>query len=260
MGKIVSFINNKGGVGKTSLSVNLSHCLSNKNKKILYIDNDPQCNGTSILIDQNVINHSLYDIYSSNKVTVEECIYPTSYKNLFILPNVEETSVLEIGFSQQGEKGYSRLSNRIKKYVLENFDYTIIDNCPSWGFFVYSSLFISQGIIIPMLSGSKFSVDGLKKTIKMIMEVKNSIPGNPELELLRILINNVDKRTKIGKLLTLQLQKSFGEDKLFRTSIPTSTDIQQSELYGKTLLRHKPNCIGSQKFRDLCNEFLKIEF
>jgi len=255
-GKIISIINNKGGVGKTTLTVNLAHALSQLNKKILVVDVDSQCNATSLLIPYSISQEHilLYEILESSN-NIEQAIVKTKYKNIECIINVEETATLEFAFSQKIPESYKILRKNIREFSISHYDFTLIDCPPNMGFFVISALFASDFAIVPVLCGSSFSIDGLTKAIKLIGDIQEN--GNPDLKFLRLLINAVDKRTAMSKIVIDQLLSNFKEY-VFKTQIRISTLFQQAEHLKRTILEHAPNSIGSKAYKNLAKELCSI--
>ena len=254
-GKIVALVNNKGGVGKTTLSVNLSHALANKKYEVLTIDTDSQCNTTNLLVNSDFVQTSLYEILSGETQDIKQAIYPTDY-GMYCLANVEETSALEFDLSKNLPDNYKLVRNYLREYAQNNYDYTLIDCPPNLGFFVINALFAADFVIVPILCGSSFSLEGLSRAVSLINEIKES--GNPDLRFLRLLVNAVDKRTAMSRIITDQLVKNFGEQEIFDTKIGTSTVFQQAEYVNKTVLRYAPRSPGAKAYRSLAKEFCDI--
>jgi len=256
MGVIVAIVNNKGGVGKTTLTVNLAHALANRGKKILIVDNDAQCNASSLLVDADVVSDSVYELYESDDTPLERCVYPTAYDGLSIIPNSEETAALEINLNLGIPTSYLRLRDRLRDYAKSNFDFTFIDTPPNWGYFVLAALHAADCVIVPILCSSRFSMEGLTRALSLIEGVRQR--ENPDLRLLRLIVNNVDKRTAISRVVTDKLRRLFEDDVLFKTSIPTNTQFSQAEMEGKSIIRFSPRSVGAKYYRSLATEFLEI--
>ena len=258
MSVIISVVNNKGGVGKTTVTCNLSHALAKKGKKVLVVDIDSQCNATSLLIpDTAALRYSMYDILESeNNTTPEKCIYGTEYANLYCLPNIPDTASLEPELIYRSPKSLFTLRKKFRDYALENFEITIIDNPPNMGTFVICSLYCSDFVIVPNQAGSSFSLEGLLKAIMLINEVREQ--GNPNLRFLRLLINQVDKRTTISRATITQIKQNFKPDQFFITTIPINTAFQQAESLKQTIFKFSPHAAGARAYRLLAQELLEI--
>jgi chromosome partitioning protein len=250
---IIIIINNKGGVGKTTITTNIAHGLANRGKKILVIDQDPQANTTSILSPPAGAN-TLYSLYSENR-PVSDYVYPTPYDNLDIIPNENATATLELELYGDVKSSYHLLRDRVRAYAETNYDITLIDSPPNLGIFVMMGLICADSAIIPIEAGSRYSIDGFVAAYEAIQAASQKI--NHDLKFLRACINKVDMRASVSKASVEYLRRHFG-DKLFTTTIPTNTDIQKAEMDRQTVIRHSPHSTGSKRFRYLTEELLGL--
>ena len=247
----IAFVNNKGGVGKTTSAVNLGHALAVRNKKVLLIDLDSQCNATGIFLKDGAQGNTLYELYSDDSsVDVASCIYPTNYDNLWLLPNVHETATLELVLSTTPDKGYLLLRERLH-HACTQFDYILLDCPPNLGLFAVQAMATASNIIIPIECGSRFAIDGMQRTMEAISGVQQHF--NDGIRSVRLLITRADKRTSISRITTHQLRKHFGEE-VFDTVIPLNTAVQQAELLHRTVIDYAPESNGAQYFHVLANE------
>lgn len=261
MGLIISIVNNKGGCGKTTTTCNLADALSRKDKRVLVVDIDSQCNTTSIMIPQGIpIRKSLYDILNpeenNTQIDIRNFFYQTDSRKVMILPNISETANLEPSMIMNAPDSFFRLRNSIRDYAIKEFDFTIIDNPPNMGSFVLCSLYASDFVIVPVKAGSAFSVEGLYKATRLINEIKEK--GNPDLKFLRLLVNGIDKRTAISKTLVDMIQQNFEKHQIFKTAISVNTVFEKAESAGKTIFQYDGAAPGARAFRELANEIISI--
>ncbi len=257
MGHIICIVNNKGGVGKTTIAVNLAHAFSNQNKKILLLDLDSQCNASSTFFTGPKYSKTLYDIYEDNNLDIKNCIYTTDYHRVSFIPNIHDTAALEPSFAKRNDYGWYLIREKIRDYAIKNFDLSIIDCPPNLGAFSIQAMIASDFIIVPVEAGSRYATDGLNKTVQTIEDIK-SVEGQGKSGIfLRLVINKADRRTSISKITIDNIIESY-DDKVCNTVIPINTDIQQAELVGKTVIRHASQSAGARAFRDLSNEIDSI--
>jgi cellulose biosynthesis protein BcsQ len=228
-------------------------------RRVLVVDLDPQSNATALLVSQPLDRkHSLYELLAHETLgaPITRFIYPSQYAGVFCLPNVPETASLEPELIMGAPASFLRLRRHLRDYARRHFDFVVVDSPPNLGTFVICALNTADFALVPVKAGSAFSVAGLLKAVRLINEVRAQ--DNKDLRFLRLLINQVDKRTLISRTLTEQLFGTFREDQIFRTGIPANTAFEQAEAAGCTIFRYKPTAPGARAFRELAQELLEI--
>jgi ATPases involved in chromosome partitioning len=201
---------------------------------------------------------SLYDVLNpeNKEVDLDRFFYPTNYKNVSLIPNLDITGSLEPALIESSPESFFRLKDILRNYASINYDFTIIDNPPNMGTFVLCSLYASDFVIVPVKAGSTDSVEGLIKATDLIYEIQRK--GNPDLRFLRILINHVDKRTAISKAVVEQIRKTFETDQIFKTEIPVNTSFERAEAQGESIFQNDATSTGARAFRHLATELISI--
>jgi chromosome partitioning protein len=259
MAVIISVVNNKGGVGKTTVTCNLAHALALLGKRVLVVDLDSQCNATALLLPKKLtLKNSLYEVIGLDDLEypLKDFLYATRYDGVFCLPNVPETASLEPQVILEAPHSFSRLRRHLRDFALTNFDFTLMDNPPNLGTLVINALATADFALIPVKAGSAFSLEGLLKAVRLINEVRGQ--NNQDLRLLRLLVNQMDKRTIISRTLADHLAGAFRDDQIFYTTIPVNTAFEQAEAAGSTIFQYNANAPGARAFRDLARELLNI--
>lgn len=254
MPRFIAIVNNKGGIGKTTISVNLAHSLGIRGHSCLVVDLDSQCNSSSYLVDPELRDNTLYELLDGSSTDINHCIYKTQYKNLWCLPNADETSALELKLIE--DKKYFLLKELMDPEKLKQFEYIFLDCPPNLLFFVLSALYCSDFVIVPINASSKYAMEGLSKMISLVNDISKR--DNPNLRFLRLLVNSVDKRTSISKIIIDKVDKVYGENMVFRSKIPRSTAFEMAEYLGKPIIHHANASSGARGFRRLTDEFLEI--
>ena len=214
MGTVIALANQKGGVGKTTTSVNLGACLADAGKKVLLIDLDPQGNATSGLgIDKKKIEQSVYDVLI-NDVALHDVIRPSSHQGLDIAPTTIELSGAEVELTSMMARE-TRLKDGFED-VQDQYDYILIDCPPSLGLLTINAFTAADSILIPVQS-EYYALEGLSQLINTIQLVRKHFNKNLKIE--GVLLTMFDKRTNLGQEVNNEVKKFFG-DQVYKTVIP----------------------------------------
>ena len=252
MTKIISIANQKGGVGKTTTSINLATSLSAINKKVLLVDADPQGNAsTGMGISYEDRDPNLYDIIS-NKEFNESAVKKTIVPNLDIITSNTNLAASEIELVGV-EKREFVISNILSK--TKNYDFILIDCPPALGLLTINSLVASNSVIVPLQS-EFFALEGMSSLMNSIQLIKENY--NPDLEVQGILLTMVDKRNSLSSLVEKDVREHFG-DTVYKTTIPRNVKISEAPSHGKPALLYDVNCSGSVAYIDLAREIINKE-
>ncbi len=249
MGKVISIVNQKGGVGKTTTTVNLGASLANESQKVLLIDFDQQANATiSLGINREDIKYDIVDILA-NKIQTEEVLLKTKVDSLDIIPASIRLSQIESILLNTENKEWV-LNSKIKN-IVEKYDYILIDCPPSLGLIVDNALYASDSVIIPVECGF-YAYDALTQMVNKIDEVQKI----KKIDIEGILLTKLDNRNTFGYKIVDKVQFMFPQ-KTFKTIISSSSHIQEAPMYGKSVLQFSYNSRGAKEYRGLAREILE---
>ena len=256
--KILSIINQKGGVGKTTTVINLAAGLSMKNKKILVIDLDPQGNATTGLGMSNVINsdQTIYGVLNGTK-KIEDVIRKTEFKNLDLITSNVDLSGLEVETAGDNRRAFI-LKEQLMAYLHDSgafYDYVLIDCPPSLSLLTIMALVASNSLIVP-LQTEFFALEGLTQLMKTIDRIKNNL--NPELIIKGILLTMYDKRNKLSSEVEKEARGYFKE-KVYQTVVPRNVRLSEAPSHGVPVLIYDKSCPGSKSYFSFTDEFLNQE-
>lgn len=257
MGKVISLVNQKGGVGKTTTSINLSASLAVLNKKVLLIDLDPQGNTTTgVGINKADIERSIYDVLTE-KCRIDEAIIKTKYSKLFVLPATINLAGLDIELIEKGQNdpGFSK-GTQLKKHIdmiKDSFDYIIIDCPPSLGLITTNALTASNSVIIPVQC-EFFALEGIMQLLNTIMLAQKSL--NPNLQIEGVLLTMLDSRTNLGIEVVDDIRKFFKE-KVYNTIIPRLIRLTEAPSHGEPIIAYDPKSRGSAAYLNLAKEVIE---
>lgn len=251
MAYVISIVNQKGGVGKTTTAVNLCAFLAKKRKKVLIIDLDPQGNATSGFgFDKTSLENTVYDLLV-NEEDIKNVIVQTEVKNVDMCP----TNINLAGAEVELVAAISRetVLKRALEPVLDLYDYIIIDCPPSLGLLTINALSTCEGVIVP-IQGEYYALEGLTQLIDTINMIKKKL--NPVVGILGVVITMHDSRTQLTKQVVDEVQKYFG-DKVFKTFIPRNVRLAEAPSHGKTIDEYDPKSKGSIAYQALALEVIK---
>jgi len=257
MGKTISLVNQKGGVGKTTTSINLSASLAVLGKKVLLIDLDPQGNTTTgVGINKADIEKSIYDVLIGN-CKIEEAIIKTKYQKLHVIPATINLAGLDIELLEksQHEPGYQK-GNQLKiniDQIKKDFDYIIIDCPPSLGLITTNALTASDSVIIPVQC-EFFALEGIMQLLNTIMLAQKTL--NPDLQIEGVLLTMLDSRTNLGFEVVDDIRKFFKE-KVYNTIIPRLIRLTEAPSHGEPIIAYDPKSRGSEAYLNLAKEVIE---
>ncbi len=251
MGKIIAIANQKGGVGKTTTSVNLSACLGKLGKKTLIVDIDPQGNTTSGLgIDPKTLSLSIYDCLI-NETDIKDVILKTEYEGLFIVPSNINLAGAELELALK-EKREFLLKDCLSK-VKEFFDFILIDCPPSLGLITLNSFTAADSILVP-IQCEYYALEGLSQLTNTIKLVKKSL--NPTLSIEGILMTMFDARTNLS-IQVVDEVKRFFRDKVFKTIIPRNVRLSEAPSFGQPIIEYDKHSKGAECYLALAEEVIE---
>ena len=256
MAKIISLVNQKGGVGKTTTSINLSAALGKLGKKVLIIDMDPQSNATTGLgLNSNDFKCDVYELITG-RCEVKNAIKKTKFQNLSIIPATINLAGVDVEFVKKmlEDKTFEQNSQLKLKLdeIKDNYDYIIIDCQPSLGLGTMDSLVASDSGIIPVRC-EFFALEGITQLLNSIIMVQNGM--NPNLRIEGVLLTMLDGRTNIGLEVIEEIRKYF-KDKVFNTIIPRLVRLVEAPSHGKPINEYDPMSRATEAYANLAKEVI----
>lgn len=257
MGKIISLVNQKGGVGKTTTSINLSASIAVLGKKVLLVDLDPQGNTTTGMgINKGELQYSVYDVIIGT-CEIKEAILKTKYKRLDVLPATVNLAGLDMELMERSHrdpefKKGSQFKEKIDT-IRDEYDYIIIDCPPSLGLITTNALTATDSVIIPVQC-EFYALEGIMQLLNSIMMAKKSL--NPNLDIEGVLLTMLDARTNIGFDVVEDIRKYFKE-RVYNTIIPRSVRLTEAPSHGKPIVDYDPKCRGTEAYLNLAKEVIE---
>ncbi len=251
MGRVISFSNQKGGVGKTTTCVNMAAYLSKAERRVLLIDLDPQGNATTGLgFSKGALKKSVYNVLIDDEDAAEN-ILPTQLEGLDLLPaNIDLAGAeVELVYKKSREKVLRAALEKIKG----TYDYIFIDCPPSLGLLTINALAGSDSVIIPIQS-EYYALEGLSQLMNTISLVRQHL--NRALKVEGVVVTMYDGRSLISRQIAAEIKKYFTK-KLYEVAIPRNVRLTEAPSHGKPILLHDPKCAGARAYSALTEEFLK---
>lgn len=256
MAKVISLVNQKGGVGKTTTSINLSAALGKEGKKTLLIDLDPQGNAsTGLGLSNSDIKTDIYDVMTGNS-PIESAIIKTKFKNLSIIPSTINLAGVDVEFVKSMlEDSTFRQNEQLRNCIAtirDNYDYIIIDCQPSLGISTMNALVASDSVIIPVQC-EFFALEGITQLLNSIIMVQSNM--NPNLKIEGVLLTMLDGRTNIG-LDVIEEVRGYFKNYVFNTIIPRLVRLVEAPSHGKPISDYDPECRATLAYCNLAKEVI----
>ncbi|ABS42029.1 ParA family protein [Clostridium botulinum] len=251
--KVISIFNQKGGVGKTTTSINLCSCLAMNGYKILNIDIDPQGNTTSGMgLDKNSLELSVYNVLTSDEISIKEAIKQSELiSNFYILPSTMSLAGAEIELINKLDR--ERILLQKLKEIENDFDYVFIDCPPSLGLLTINALAASDSVLIP-IQCEFYSLEGVGQLVNTIELVQKSLNSNLEVE--GVILSMYDIRTRLCNEVAEEVKKYFN-DKVYKTTIPRNVRLAEAPSFGLPIILYDSKCKGAEAYNNLSKEFIE---
>jgi chromosome partitioning protein len=250
MGKIIAIANQKGGVGKTTTSVNLAASLGVLEKKVLLIDADPQANATSGLgIDVETVEVGTYQLLEHTN-SAREAILKTETPNLDIIPSHIDLVAIEIELVDKDQREY--MLKKALQEIKDDYDYILIDCAPSLGLLTLNALTAADAVIIP-IQCEYFALEGLGKLLNTVKSVQKI--HNPDLDIEGLLLTMYDSRLRLSNQVVEEVQKHFN-DMVFTTIIQRNVKLSEAPSYGESIINYDASSKGASNYLSLAKEII----
>ena len=253
MSRIIAIANQKGGVGKTTTAINLSACLSEKKKKVLTLDIDPQGNTTSGLgVDKNAVENTVYELIL-DEAEMKECIFPSVMEHLSVIPSNINLSGAEIELIGFERKEYL-LKNKLDQ-IRDDYDYIIIDCPPSLNLLTINAMTAADSVIVP-IQCEYYALEGLSQLIHTIDLIKERL--NPKLEIEGVVFTMYDARTNLSLQVVENVKENLHQN-IYKAIIPRNVRLAEAPSHGVPINVYEPKSAGAEAYRELANEVMERE-
>jgi chromosome partitioning protein len=253
MSQVITLVNQKGGVGKTTTAINLSQYLSQKKRKVLLIDLDPQANSTSgVGIDKNRIQGGIYEAFIG-KLPLQKVITKSKNVNFEIVPTNAHLAGLSVEIAKT--QGKEMLLYKILRDVKENYDYVFIDSPPSLDILTVNGLVASDSVIIPVQC-EYYALEGLSRLLETLSLIRRSL--KPNLQIFGALLTMYDKRNKLSKQVVEEVRTNF-PGRVFETLIPRNVRLSEAPSFGISIFSFANLSKGARAYEALADEMISLE-
>lgn len=250
MGRVIAIANQKGGVGKTTTSINLSACLAEKGKKVLVIDTDPQGNTTSGLgIDKNDLDNTVYELILG-ECSIYDCIVKDDIPNVSVLPSNVNLAAAEIELIGVDKKEFI-LKNEVD-FVKDDYDFIIIDCPPSLNLLTINAMTTADSVLVP-IQCEFYALEGLSQLIHTVNLIKERL--NPDLEMEGVVFTMYDSRTNLSMQVVENVKANLQEN-ICETVIPRNIRLAEAPSYGMPITMYDPKSSGADSYRKLADELI----